>query len=203
MPRTRVHSYRTPFLTDRSYSFIRQTQAQNRPKKLIKKLVKKQPQNQLEKQQLENQQLDQPLSPKPNSLIALPVELILSIMDALSMIDVVCLAMCNSRLFDILRQNIEILPQTEPEWNEKQDLRQRLERDLPNDYVCYPCVLQWLSFSLLNSPTLGRDNICPYMSWMFSGEIHLSEYVCPQSSGRAVRTVSLLPTVLALIFNLQ
>lgn len=76
--------------------------------------------------------------PKQNTLAGLPVELLLSIADFLPLVDVMCISLCNNRLFDTFhRRNHSMLPSGK----DKLPLLKRLERDLPSYFICYTCHL--------------------------------------------------------------
>lgn len=73
-------------------------------------------------------------TPKQNTLAGLPVELLLSIADFLPLVDVICISLCNRRLFATFhRRNHSMLPSG----RDKLPLLNRLERDLPSYVICY------------------------------------------------------------------
>ncbi|CAG7974369.1 unnamed protein product [Penicillium salamii] len=77
-------------------------------------------------------------TPYTNKLAGLPVELLLSTTDFLSVDDWICLSLCNRRLFAIYhrRYNSTQLPK-----EMKLSVLGRLERDLPQYFVCYDCLI--------------------------------------------------------------
>ncbi|KGO62845.1 hypothetical protein PEX2_043680 [Penicillium expansum] len=81
---------------------------------------------------------DQPVALNPNSLDGLPMELIFWISDFLSPNDVLCLSMCNHRLFMAIQYKTT-LPRLMG--SEKLALLHRIERDLPHHFLCYCCVI--------------------------------------------------------------
>ncbi|CAG8908261.1 unnamed protein product [Penicillium egyptiacum] len=76
--------------------------------------------------------------PKPNTLNGLPVELILLISDLLSPEDILCLSMCDHRLFGALSRKRNFLPLVA---SDKLPFLHRIERDLPGYFVCHCCFL--------------------------------------------------------------
>ncbi|CAG7969549.1 unnamed protein product [Penicillium nalgiovense] len=74
--------------------------------------------------------------PEPDTLNGLPLELIISISDLLEPEDMLCLSMCNRRLFGALSCKRKLLPSTE---YDKLEVPCRLERDLPNHFLCWSC----------------------------------------------------------------
>lgn len=74
--------------------------------------------------------------PKPHTLNGLPVELILSISDLHELEDILCLSMCNRRLFGALSCKRKLIPPTE---GSRLVVLDRIVRDLPNHFLCYPC----------------------------------------------------------------
>lgn len=90
-------------------------------------------------QSIEMESTTQFAIPKPHTLNGLPVELILSISDLLELADILCLSMCNRQLFGALsRQRKPILPTEDPE-DSRLEVLDRIVRDMPNHFLCYPC----------------------------------------------------------------
>ena len=81
----------------------------------------------------------QPIALNPNSLNGLPMELILSISDLLQPNDILCLSLCNHRLFMALHHNKTTFPQ--PTGSDKLALLHQIERDLPHHFLCYCCIV--------------------------------------------------------------
>jgi hypothetical protein len=77
--------------------------------------------------------------PEPGRLNGLPLELLLSISDLLEPEDVICLSMCNRRLFEALKFKRTLLSSTEDDEYNKLEVPRRLERDLPNHFFCWIC----------------------------------------------------------------
>jgi hypothetical protein len=77
--------------------------------------------------------------PGLNTLSGLPVELVLSILDFLPADDIFCLSVCNLRLSAILHRKIETLQR--PTARDKLPILRRIERDLPNHFICHCCFL--------------------------------------------------------------
>ncbi|CAG8924129.1 unnamed protein product [Penicillium salamii] len=77
-------------------------------------------------------------TPYTNELDNLPVELLLSTTDFLSVDDWICLSLCNRRLFAIYhrRYNSTQLPR-----EIKLSVLGRLERDRPEYFICYTCLI--------------------------------------------------------------
>ncbi|EKV05206.1 hypothetical protein PDIG_84720 [Penicillium digitatum PHI26] len=75
---------------------------------------------------------------KQNTSAGLPVELLLSIANFLSLVDVICISPCNRRLFATFHhRNHSMLPSG----IDKLPPLNSLERDLPNHFICYSCHL--------------------------------------------------------------
>ncbi|CRL22141.1 unnamed protein product [Penicillium camemberti] len=117
---------------------------------------------------------EQPQTKGLTLLERLPVEILLSISDFLIPEDIFCLALCSSRTFvtlDRQTSNIKL-----PEGSGKLPFLQRLERDLPNHFICYCCILLHKydgseSYQLSN-PRLYLDHSLPCvrnMKWSMPG----------------------------------
>ena len=78
-----------------------------------------------------------PMIPKPHTLDGLAVELLLPISDFLSLDDILCVSMCNRRLFITLGRKRKLLPP--PTASDKLRILQRIERDMPTYFVCHYC----------------------------------------------------------------
>ncbi|KAJ6181076.1 hypothetical protein N7519_011537 [Penicillium mononematosum] len=74
--------------------------------------------------------------PEPDKLNGLPLELIISISDLLEPEDIICLSMCNRRLFEALSCKRTLLSPTE---YDELAVPYRLQRDLPNHFLCWSC----------------------------------------------------------------
>lgn len=73
------------------------------------------------------------------TLAGLPVELLLSISECLSLVDLICLSLCNHRLLEVIQRQIDRLsPLTQ---GDKPVLLTRLERDHPEYFACDICDL--------------------------------------------------------------
>ena len=77
-------------------------------------------------------------TPNMNTLAGLPVELLLLITDLLPVDDLICVSLCSRRLFII---NNPQYPSTQPSKELKLPILRRLERDLPNYFICYKCFI--------------------------------------------------------------
>ncbi|CRL23174.1 unnamed protein product [Penicillium camemberti] len=88
---------------------------------------------------IRNKSGHQPIALKPNSLNGLPIELILSISDLLPPNDILCLSMCDHRLFIALHRKRKSLPR--PIESNKVALLHRIERDLPHHFLCHCCLI--------------------------------------------------------------
>lgn len=73
------------------------------------------------------------------TLAGLPLELLLSISDFLSHVDLICLSLCNHRLLELIRKQIHPLPALTQE--DKLMVLIRLEKDLPEYFACSVCNL--------------------------------------------------------------
>lgn len=88
---------------------------------------------------IRNKSGHQPIALKSNSLNGLPIELILSISDLLPPTDILCLSMCDHRLFMALHRQRKSLPR--PIESTKVALLRRIERDLPHHFLCHCCLI--------------------------------------------------------------
>lgn len=73
------------------------------------------------------------------TLAGLPPELLWSIFDLLPLADLLCLSLCNRRLFELTRRQIDRLAPVTQE--DKLTFLSRLERDLPEYFACDICNL--------------------------------------------------------------
>lgn len=78
------------------------------------------------------------LKPRPTTFSGLPPELILSICDFLPRTDLICLSLCNRRIFGLSQRQVAKLPHTH---DDKVMILTRLERDLPQYFHCEICNL--------------------------------------------------------------
>ena len=74
--------------------------------------------------------------PKLNTLVGLPIELLLSITDFLPLDDWICISLCNRRLFAIFNHRTN---SARPSGKDKLPVLRRLERDLPKYFICHVC----------------------------------------------------------------
>jgi len=74
--------------------------------------------------------------PRENTLAGLLPELLLSIADSLPRDDVTCLSLCSHRLFSLFHDRCHPVLHTQ-----KLSILKRLERDLPNYFICHICYL--------------------------------------------------------------
>lgn len=79
-----------------------------------------------------------PNSPSLNTLPGLSTELLLSISDFLSFDDILCLSLCTRRLFAVFERQ-RMNPQQRG--SHSMSFLRRLQRDLPNHYICCCCAL--------------------------------------------------------------
>jgi hypothetical protein len=78
--------------------------------------------------------------PCMSTLAKLPPELLLTITNSLSPVDLICFSLCSHRLFDIsLGKGVKRLPSCTKD--EKLFLLTRLDRDLPTYFACDACNL--------------------------------------------------------------
>lgn len=71
------------------------------------------------------------------TLAGLPPELLLSISDFLPLVDLICFSLCNHRLLELSRRQINRLPPRIKD--DKLSILIRLERDLPGYFACDVC----------------------------------------------------------------
>jgi hypothetical protein len=76
--------------------------------------------------------------PNKNTLAGLPVELLLSITDFLPLDDWICISLCSRRLFVIFNRRYN---SARPSGKMKLPVLRRLERDLPNYFICHVCFI--------------------------------------------------------------
>ncbi|KAJ5978163.1 hypothetical protein N7501_001505 [Penicillium viridicatum] len=81
--------------------------------------------------------------PNMNTLAGLPVELLLSITDFLSLDDWICISLCSRRLFAIFkrRYNSAQYNSARPLGKMKLPVLRRLNRDLPKYFICHVCFI--------------------------------------------------------------
>ncbi|KAJ5088802.1 hypothetical protein N7456_012418 [Penicillium angulare] len=89
-----------------------------------------------------------------NALTGLPVEILLSIGDHLSQVDLTCLSLCNHRLFQIFRTRTNL------GFEDKDSILIRLERDLARYFFCAVC---HILHDFDGSENFGMSG--PYYTW--------------------------------------
>lgn len=77
-----------------------------------------------------------PKTPSMATLAGLPPELLLSIFDFLPLVDLICFSLCNHRLLELSRRQMNRLPHTQ---DDKLSVLNRLERDFPEYFACDFC----------------------------------------------------------------
>lgn len=77
-------------------------------------------------------------TPYMNELAGLPIELLLSTTDFLPVDDWICLSLCNRRLFSIYHRRYK---STELSREMRLSVLGRLERDQPQYFICYTCLI--------------------------------------------------------------
>lgn len=94
----------------------------------------------------------------PTTLVGLPVEILLSVFDFLSRVDLICFSFCSHRTRALSLKQIALLPRTNGDWL---SVLTRLERDSPEHFACTICKHLHLydgseSFGLAGFPQ-GKD----------------------------------------------
>jgi hypothetical protein len=79
-------------------------------------------------------------TPDPNTLPGLPPELLVSISDFLYSADLICLSLCNRRLFAVLDRQRKRLTLPLYRSSGKLCVLGKLARDLPNYFICEVCI---------------------------------------------------------------
>jgi len=77
-----------------------------------------------------------PKTPSRVTLAGLPAELLLSIFGFLPLVDLICFSLCNHRLFELSRRQLNRLPRTQ---DDKISALNRVERDFPEYFACDLC----------------------------------------------------------------
>lgn len=107
-----------------------------------------------------NSKADGPLT----ILARLPPELILSIIDFLTLPDIICFSLCNHRLLQLCQGHIKRLSPSPIAVEDKLSVLTRLERDQPEYFTCKVCKLLH-KFDGLHS--LGLDDLHPEKIYLF------------------------------------